>query len=85
VVGGRADKFYENALGITSGQITEQVTGRFFYWEMLLAFKLTDSQFKALPRDEQTEMRMFWQWRNERTRQMQEEAEMKRRGPSGLG
>lgn len=83
MVGGRARKFFEQALGIDTGQITGQITGRFFHWSMLLAWGLTDSAYRALPRDEQVEMAMFWRWKHEMERQLREQAEMERRGGVG--
>jgi hypothetical protein len=46
---------------------------------MLLAWGKTESEFKALPRDEQIEMTMFWRWKHEMQQQLRDQAEMERR------
>jgi len=43
---------------------------------MLLAFGLTDSAFKALPRSEREEMWAWWQWRHEMKHQLEEKQRM---------
>lgn len=47
---------------------------------MLEAWGLTESAFKALPRDEQVEMQMYWRWKHEMEQQLRQQAEMERRG-----
>lgn len=83
--GGGAGPFFDEALGLESGEVTGHVTARYFHWEMLMAFGLTESAFRRLPVHEQREMAKWWEFRNERQRQMQERQAMEARAAQGRG
>lgn len=77
--GGRAFKFFEQILGIQSGELNDTVSERFFFWEMLLAFGLTESAYNRLPRHERQEMWTWFKYRNEREHQLQQRAQAEAR------
>lgn len=78
--GERAGKFYEAQLGASAeGEVTETVTGRFFFLEMCLAWGKTPGEMQALPRTEFLEMWIHWRWRQEREHMLREQQEMQQR------
>jgi hypothetical protein len=85
VDGGGAGAFFDEALGIGQGEITGTVTARFFHWEMLLAFGITDSEFLRLPVHERREMWTWWRWRAEMNQQLQRRQQAEQEAHSRMG
>ena len=83
--GGGAGAFFDETLGVAEGEISENVTGRYFHWEMLLAFGLTDSAYLRLPVHERREMAAWWRWRNERNALLQQRAQAEQQAAARLG
>ena len=66
MVGGRAQPFFQERLGVESGDLEGPVTERYAALEMLMQWGVTPDRFDALPRSARLEMMLFWAWRSQR-------------------
>jgi hypothetical protein len=78
---GRADKFFEARLGADNPEITGNVTERYFFLEMCLAWGIPPATMEKRP--DWQEMWAHWKFKNIRESQLREKAQMERSARGG--